>query len=458
MLPEAFMKRMESLLGSDVEKFKSALEGDAVRGLRVNTLKCSVEDFLRETDMPLTKLEYSRDGFIYESDAPVGRLAEHHSGRIYMQDPGAMAPLSAIEIPAGARVIDLCAAPGGKSSQAAAMIGEGGFILSNEYVAKRAKTLVGNFERLGIKNAIVTSLDTARLCELFDSYFDVAIVDAPCSGEGMFRKCDAAEEEWSEENVEISAKRQREILGNAARLVRSEGYLIYSTCTYAPEENEMTLDAFLTSHPEFELLPLKEEIIKTTAPAIKFEGCRCESIEYARRFYPHIARGEGQFLAVMKKTGEKDEARVLYKDTSRAPTKEESAAAAAFFKESLTSAPDAKLKKVGNNLVLISHGMPPIPQGSVFMSGVLLGEVQKGRLIPSHQFFSAYGDLFKTRVELCDGDARLSRYLLGEEIEYAGEGAGYCVLTYKGTSLGGGKISSGRIKNHYPKGLRNRAF
>ena len=204
MLPEKFTEKMKKLLGKDYSKFAEAIENEsAVRGLRINTLKCTREDFLRNNTLPISPLEYTDTGFILSSDEQVGRLAEHHSGRIYMQDPGAMAPLSAVNIPKGARVVDMCAAPGGKSGQAAAMIGEDGFLLSNEFVPKRAKILVGNLERLGVRNALVTSMDTGRLAELFEEYFDFAIVDAPCSGEGMFRKNSLASDEWSEDAVKI---------------------------------------------------------------------------------------------------------------------------------------------------------------------------------------------------------------------------------------------------------------
>jgi NOL1/NOP2/fmu family ribosome biogenesis protein/23S rRNA U2552 (ribose-2'-O)-methylase RlmE/FtsJ len=371
-----------------------------------------------------------------------------------MQDPGAMAPLSAIEIPSGAKVIDLCAAPGGKSSQAAAMIGESGFLLSNEYVPKRAKILVSNFERLGIKNAFVTSMDTDRLTELFSDYFDVAIVDAPCSGEGMFRKNDLAIEEWSEENIKICAERQEKILDNAASLIKAEGYLIYSTCTYAREENEDTVSNFLDRHPEF--IPVKptEEIISATAPAISPASER--DLSYFRRFDPHISGGEGQFLAILKKTAS-DMPTILYKDNAKPLSKIEADAVKAFFDEALISHPEARLCKLNENILLIPKNAPPVPQNSVFMAGVLVGEIQKGRLIPSHQLFSAYGSLFKTKIELSSHPDLLMAYLDGEEIECPEKTShGYCLITYKGSALGGGKISGTRIKNHYPKGLRNK--
>lgn len=455
MLPEKFTERMKNLLGENFSAFLSMLDENAVRGLRINTLKCEREDFLSKNNLPLSPISYTDTGFILESQEQVGRLAEHHSGRIYMQDPGAMAPLSAIKIPKGARVIDLCAAPGGKSGQAAAMIGDDGFILSNEFLPKRAKILVSNFERLGIKNAIVTSMDTAKLCELYSDFFDYAIVDAPCSGEGMFRKNDLAAEEWSEENVKISSERQREILNNASRLVRGGGYIIYSTCTYSPEENEKTLDDFLNTHPEFSPVPLPEKILEATAPALTY-GVNCKNVRYARRFYPHISKGEGQFLAVIQKH-RGDLPTLLYKNTEKPLVKAENELVYKFLKDTLFVEPSVRITKSGNNILLLPKSLPPLPPHSVFMAGVLLGEIQKGRLIPSHQFFSAYGSIFRTRIELSDTDSRLEAYLSGEEIS-APQGAddGYCVITYKGSALGGGKISGGKIKNHYPKGLRNR--
>ena len=456
MLPHKFLDRMKKLLGSEYGDFLASLEDEkAIRGLRINPLKCDKDSFLSKNSLPITKIPYTDIGFILDSEESVGSTPEHHSGRISMQDPGAMAPLSSIDIPRGSRVVDLCAAPGGKSGQAAAMIGEDGFILSNEFVPKRAKILVGNLERLGVKNAIVTSMDTGKLSEIFCEYFDYAIVDAPCSGEGMFRKNSLAVDEWSEGNVLLSAERQREILDSAARLVAEGGYIIYSTCTYSVEENEKTIDSFLCRHPEFSPVEPKEEILKATAPPVR-EGLNESHVKYCRRFYPHISNGEGQFLSLLRKNQSVLTTKVC-KDASKPLSKAESNIVNDFLKSTFISAPDGRIAKHGENIVLLPKSIPTVPQSSVFMAGVLLGEVQKDRLIPSHQLFSAYGGLFKRRIELSENERGISAYLAGEEIS-APEGIdnGWCVVTYKGSSLGGGKIAGGRIKNHYPKGLRNR--
>ncbi len=455
MLKEKFKTRMSALLGEEYEAFANALEKDAVRGLRVNTLKADIEKATLAFEDKLTPLSYAEDGFILNDADGIGNTPEHHAGMIYIQDPGAMATANALDILPGWSVLDMCAAPGGKSGQAAAKIGDGGFLLSNEYIPKRAKTVVSNFERLGIKNAIVTSLDTAELPKLFSGIFDLVICDAPCSGEGMFRKSTEAVSEWSEENVAACAKRQREIMKNAAPLVKTGGYLLYSTCTYSLEENEMVIDEFLCDNPEYELVPVKESLRLATRDGIVFDGAKCKNLNLTRRFYPHVSEGEGQFIALLQRNKNAYVLQtILYKDAAKPLTKEENAAVKRFFDENLTDVPSGRIVKVGENIVILSHGCP-IPPKSVFSAGVLLGAVEKGLLFPSHQFFSAYGRLFLRQENLRRDEARVQKYLRGEEIEAKDiTKGGWCAVTYEGVTLGGGKASLGKIKNHYPKGLR----
>lgn len=482
MIPERFKERMKELLGEEYGAFIGALESeDAVRGLRINLLKCPREHFLERTDLSLSPLPYTDIGFILDSDSPVGNLAIHHAGIIYMQDPGAMAPLSSVDIPRGSRVLDLCAAPGGKSTQAAAMIGNEGFLLSNEYVPKRAKITVGNFERLGLRSAMVTSMDTARLGELFQEYFDFIIADVPCSGEGMFRKNEEAGAEWSEGEVKACAVRSREILENAHRLLKPGGVIIYSTCTWSLEENEMTVWDFLSSHPDFHLIEAKREIVNCTRDGISYLGKESEALRMCRRFYPHVSQGEGQFLALLCRDGDREpKERVLYRDRFIPLTKKEAETVDAFLRNTLTKMPEGRIgrlrppedssrtkrkessarsekgavPKEGENIVIIPHAPPP-PPDSVFMCGVLLGELKGNIITPSHQFFSAYGADFKRHLDLSDDEERLGKYLCGEEIDTPDTENGYCAVEYLGATVGGGKVSAGRVKNHYPKGLRN---
>lgn len=448
MLPEKFKERMEKMLGEEYPSFEQALGEPSVRAVRVNTTKLSSEDFLSKTSLTLSPISYAEDGFIPDSTEGIGRSAEHHAGMFYVQDPGAMATIKALKIEKGWRVLDACAAPGGKASQLASAIGDDGLLLANEYVPKRAKIIVSNFERLGVKNSLITSLDTAKIGEMFNSYFDLVLCDAPCSGEGMFRKYDEAIEEWSEENVRLCAARQKEILNNLSTVIRSGGYLLYSTCTYSFEENEGVVSEFLASHPEFSLCPVDEKLITATAEGLG-------GFSDARRFYPHLTKGEGQFIALMKKSEKCDNlSTILYKENVKLPVKDEFLAFDKFKKDNLSGNIQGRIIKWGESLCLIPHDLP-IPPYSVFMPGVMLGEVKKGNFFPHHQFFSAYGELFKRREDLKKGDTRVEKYLRGEEIDTQITDSGWCVICYEGVALGGGKISGGRIKNHYPKGLRN---
>ena len=448
MLPEGFKQRMKNILGEEYDRFERALDEPNVRAIRVNTTKLSTDEFLDKTALTLSPIKYAADGFIPDSCEGIGRTPEHHSGMFYVQDPGAMATVKAVEIKEGWRVLDACSAPGGKASQLASAVGGDGFLLANEYVPKRAKIIVSNFERLGITNAAVTSLDTSTLGEMYPCYFDLVLCDAPCSGEGMFRKYDEAITEWSEENIRLCAERQRDILKNLAPAVRPGGYLLYSTCTYSCEENEDTVACFLESHPEFSLCEVKDDLKSATADGL------CGMVK-ARRFYPHLAPGEGQFIALMKK----DETALLLttkvsKDVLKPANKANILVFEKFASENLLRKPEGKITVAGEYLVLVTHD-EKIPTFATFMSGVILGEVKKGNFFPHHQFFSAFGTLFKRKEKLARNDERVQKYLRGEEIDASFSDNGWCCVTYEGIPLGGGKASGGRIKNHYPKGLRN---
>ncbi len=448
MLPERFKERMKGILGDEYQAFESALGELNVRAIRINETKITVPDFLSATKQKLSPIPYAHDGFIPESADGIGKSAEHHSGMFYVQDPGAMATVKALDIRKGWRVLDACSAPGGKASQLATAIGDEGVLLANEYVPKRAKIIVSNFERLGIKNAVVTSLDTAKLKEMYSSYFDLVLCDAPCSGEGMFRKYDEALTEWSEENVLLCAERQKEILGNLAGAVKEGGYLLYSTCTYSMEENEGVVADFLASHNDFSLCEVSQKLKSATADGIN-------GMNETRRFYPHLTKGEGQFIALMKK----DEnsgilPTILYKENVKSPSKDEIAVVKKFLSDSMQGEISGRLIKWGEYIALIPHDLP-IPPYSVFMPGVMLGEVKKGNFFPHHQFFSTYGKNFIKQENLTRDDQRTEKYLRGEEIDTAIAENGWCAVLYEGVSLGGGKISNRKIKNHYPKGLRN---
>ncbi len=446
---------MKTLLGNEFPLFVDSFNQPEARGLRVNTLKCDIDKYLENTSLPLERLKYTPDGFILNSDLPVGALPEHHAGIIYMQDPGAMTPISCVEIPHGARVVDLCSAPGGKSGQALARLMGDGFLLANEYVPKRAKIIVSNLERLGVRNAIVTSLDTNELTRLYDGYFDIAICDVPCSGEGMFRKNEEAVSEWCTTLPESCATRSLMILENAIKLTRGGGKIVYSTCTYSLEENEGVIKNILDKYPDISILDVSDDIKEITSEGLNPFGDGYEMLKRCRRFYPHKSRGEGQFLAVLSIPENDKMPTILYKGQQKSLTKAEASVVESFFSECLTKRPEGEVCRVGENIVLIPHGVA-VPPKSVFSCGVLIGEIRKNILTPSHQFFSAYGELFIRQYELSDNKERLAKYLRGEEIECDIAGKGYIAITYLGATLGGGKLVGGRVKNYYPKGLRNK--
>lgn len=445
-LPEKYKERMKSLLGEDYEAYEKSLSEPPIRAFRVNTDKISVEEFEKICPFPHEKIPYTENGFYFTYDK-IGNHPFHHAGMIYVQEPGAMAPAECLEIQPGWTVLDMCAAPGGKSTQIKNKLGEKGVLVSNEIIPSRCKILTGNIERLGLKNVITTCTDTERLTRLFGKAFDLIMVDAPCSGEGMMRKEEAAVSEWSEENVRLCAERQQEILDNAVCLLKDGGYIIYATCTFSLEENEMVIDAFLQKYPEFELIEVTPEVRESTCDGITFEGCKTDNIHFCRRFYPHKSKGEGQFMAVLKST--------LEPSCVKADRKKDKAKENTVVTEFL----DSVLTDYDKNNVIINGDRVNyftsdfhVPS-AYFSCGVTIGEIKKNYIQPHHQFFMAMGDKFKRKIDLTADSPELMKYLRGEEIT-ADTDNGWAVVTVNGCSAGGIKVVSGRGKNHYPKGLR----
>jgi NOL1/NOP2/sun family putative RNA methylase len=437
---------MKTLLGEEYDAFIDALNGEAVKGFRVNTNKISVDDFRKINIFGSEKIPYVHNGF-YLDFQKAGNHPYHHAGMIYVQEPAAMMPAECIEIEEDWAVLDMCAAPGGKSTQLKNKLGEDGVLVSNEIIPSRCKILTGNIERLGLKNTVTTCMDTKRLADTFPNTFDLIMCDAPCSGEGMFRKEEIAVSEWSEENVRMCAQRQAEILDNAVKLLKNGGYIIYATCTFSLEENEMMIDSFLQNHPEFELVPANERVVKSTADGVKFSGCKCENIHFARRFYPYISKGEGQFMAVLHHKGEK-----MTNAFYNAPKPK--------IDKIITDFLDDTLINYDKNFINLYNGNPiyynnrlPIPDRTAFCCGVTIGEIRKNYILPHHQFFMALGDNFKRKINLSVNSAELSKYLHGEEFDTDCQN-GWAVVMVEGCAIGGAKVSNGRAKNHYPKGLR----
>ena len=455
-LPEKFKERMKDILKDDYDSFIASFEDrSAVRALRVNTLKTDKDSFIKKAGLDLSPLSFTENGFIFNEEK-VGGHPLHHAGAFYVQDPGAMCSVAAVShyIRPHMRVLDLCAAPGGKSTQIASLLKDG-YLVSNEIDRSRCRILRSNLERMGVSRATLTNTDSEDIADSFGTVFDFVVVDAPCSGEGLMRKYDEAVEEWSEENVKMCAERQKEILDNAARCTSPDGYLLYSTCTFSLEENEMTVDAFLSRHPDFTIVPVSESAVSVTADGIDFEGTRFDMKE-CRRFYPHISPGEGQFLCLMKKSADGEEyiPKKKKKDKGKSPSpalsKDDIRILEKFFGDNLTVEGDLVFSLMGDTVMLAED--LPTHKAAVFC-GVPVGSIVKGRLEPHHHLFSAMGKQFKRQIKLESTSDDAIAYLQGQVIDAQCEN-GWCAVLIDGCPAGGGKVVDGKVKNHYPKGLR----
>ena len=448
-LPAEYIDRMKKLLGDEFDEYLNALNEPPVRAFRVNTEKISSDEFEKINIFSNSKIPYVDNGYYLEYDK-IGNHPYHHAGMIYVQEPGAMAPAECIDINPDWKILDMCAAPGGKSTQLRNKLGKNGILVSNEIIPSRCKILTGNIERLGLKNTVTTCLDSSKIAKAFPKTFDLIMVDAPCSGEGMFRKEEIAIDEWSVENVLKCAERQGEILENAALALKNGGYIIYATCTFSLEENEMTIDSFLNKHPDFEIVPVKQTVINSTSDGIIFDGCRCENISFARRFYPHKSKGEGQFMAVLHNTLEHSS------ENNKISSKPQKIEKIVF------DFLDGVLENYDKSCVIMNNGNPvyfthdfDLSGVRPFSCGVTVGEIKKNYIQLHHQFFMAMGKDFKIKINLSGDSDEIKKYLHGEEFETDCSN-GWAVVTVDGCTLGGAKVVNGRAKNHYPKGLRTK--
>lgn len=428
MLPEAFLHRIKSQLGDEYEDFLNSLERPRAVALRFNPLKGA------QPALPFVKepVPWEKRGFYYDPDSRPGLHPYHEAGVYYLQEASAMAPVAMLDVRPGERVCDLCAAPGGKSTQIAGYLQGQGMLLCNEIHPARAKILARNVERLGIANALVTNEKPENLAKKLPGFFDRVLVDAPCSGEGMFRKEEAAVTDWSQETVEMCARRQREILESAAVLLRAGGRLVYSTCTFAPEENEQTVAAFLQNHPEF---------VPETVEAPWFVAGENSSF----RLWPHKLLGEGHFLAVLRKLGDEE-----VQGTS-CPGEKLPKQWLDFAKDLDITLPEGKAILFGNSLYWAPAELPSLHGLKVLRPGLELGEVKKDRFEPAHAL-ALWLKNCKRSVSLASDGAQIRAYMHGETI--SSDIKGWCLVQVDGYSIGWGKGDGQTIKNHYPKGLR----
>ena len=428
MLPEAFLVRMKDMLGAEYPAYLQSLERPRAVALRFNPLKGE------QAALPFVgeNVPWEEKGYYYDPESRPGLHPYHECGVYYLQEASAMSAVALLDPRPGERVCDLCAAPGGKSTQIAGrMLGEG-FLLCNEWSPKRAKILSQNIERLGVSNALVTNETVENLSRRLPEYFDRVLVDAPCSGEGMFRKEEAAVTDWSEETVAMCAERQREILRSAAKLLRPGGRLVYSTCTFAPEENEETVAAFLEEHPEF----VSEDV---SAPWFSKVGTGMF------RLWPHKLLGEGHFVAVLRKSGAGETSDANGKG-EKLPKEWEQ-----FAKDMEIKLPEGKAIFFGETLYWAHPETPELKGLRVLRAGLELGEIRKGRFLPAHAL-ALWLKTAKNIESYPAGSKEMADYLHGDVVPSRKNG--WCLVMADGYSIGWGKGDGNVLKNHYPKGLR----
>lgn len=510
MLPEQFTNRMKELLKEEYEDFVACYGNDHAHSLRINSLKGTKEQYdqtsvFKEREPLKEQVAWEENGFYYEDFLQPGKHPFHEAGVYYIQEASAMAPAAICKRAEpdfvnfaddektgsgndtegqgekknsadlrffGERILDLCAAPGGKSTQMAAAMAGRGILFSNEIHPARAKILSENIERMGIVNDIVLNHDPKALADRFPSYFHRILVDAPCSGEGMFRKNEEAVEQWSLDNVKLCARRQEEILECAYIMLMSGGILVYSTCTFAPEEDEEMIAHFLAKHPDMKLLPVP--LSGGMEPGLNFDERLGKELPKTVRLWPHKVNGEGHFAALLQKEGtlsvmqevsgmqgkECKKSKKGKDKKSQSASNQMTEAIAAFEQfEAQTLNPSWREGKegafyltFGDQLYLVPEGTPELHGLRVLRPGLHLGTYKKDRFEPSHALaLSLKSKDVKDTIDLSVQDA--IKYIEGYTFP-AENRKGWCLVTVEGYSLGFGKAAGGSLKNHYPKGLR----
>ena len=455
-LPEAFEKRMKDMLGEEYDSYLDSYQQERQFGLRVNPLKVTGEELKELSGFHLRKIPWTQDGYFYEEEDMPARHPYYAAGMYYLQEPSAMTPASRLHVEPGERVLDLCAAPGGKATALGAALRGKGVLVANDISNSRAKALLKNLELFGISNAFVTNEIPGNLADRFEGFFDKILVDAPCSGEGMFRKDPAVIKTWDEVRPEYFAKLQRDILKNAVRMLRPGGQLLYSTCTFAPVENEGSISWVLENFPEMDVLEI--EPYEGFAPGHPEWGNGDERLKRCVRIWPHKMKGEGHFLALLKKSETAMEAVVRIGRTQR-PDKKTRQVVDAFFVDCKWE-PDWERIEVRGEKVYLVPELPEKLQGIHFLrTGLYMGDLKKDRFEPSQQLaMMLKGNDYAGVLSLKSEDVRVEKYLHGETLLVeAGESTiakGWILVCVDGFPLGWGKLVNGVLKNKYASGWR----
>lgn len=444
-LPEKYKEAMKELLKEEYDKYIECFDEPRLYGLRVNTSKISVEEFERICPFEIKKVPWISNGFYYnEADKP-GKHPYYFAGLYYLQEPSAMTPAYVLPVTEGEKVLDLCAAPGGKSTELGAKLNGTGLLVSNDISASRAKALLKNIEVFGIGNVIITCEYPDRLAERFPEFFDKILVDAPCSGEGMFRKDNKLIKNWEQEGPEFFAPIQKGILSAAAKMLKDGGYILYSTCTFSKMEDEDNINEFLQNHPDFGLERIYD-----------YEGfVRAYGMEEAIRLFPHHLKGEGHFVALLRKAGTLAE-NITYTLSNRKKVPED---IADFLKEYNKTIDTDRMEIVNEKVYILPAQADNLKGIRTLRTGLLLGELKKNRFEPSQAFaMTIKPEDYSTVANLPLNDVNVIKYLKGETIEVFKEqlrgSAKNVLVCVDGFPLGWGRLSNTTIKNKYLPGWR----
>lgn len=441
-LPLEYKEAMKELLQDEYKDYIDSLSKPSISGMRVNTLKIKKEELLKLLNLNLREVKWADTGFYLDEDLRLSKSPYYYAGLYYMQEPSAMSPASLCEAKRGDKILDLCAAPGGKSTQIACKLEGEGLILSNDLSNSRAKALLKNIELSGIRNTVITCEEPQKLASVYEEYFDKILVDAPCSGEGMFRRDIAVFNAYLKRGPENFAPIQASILDSAARMLKKGGYIIYSTCTYSKLEDEDTVLEFLKRHEDFEIgvLPMYEGF----TPSKYVDG--------AVRLFPHKLEGEGHFVCKLVKKGEstEDESEAKYFKAVKLPK-----SVLEFLKLTNISWDDKRFYMNNEYVYYLPEGLILDKKLRYLRTGLLIGRMNNNRFEPSQAFAMSlkYED-WKNPVNLSIDDDRVIRYLKGETIDADDTGSGYRLLCVEKYPLGFVKQDTTRLKNKYYKGWR----
>lgn len=426
-----FLQELQQMLTpEDYQAFLKSWDRNMYKALRINTLKADYEKIAGEIALGEVCL-FDKDTYLIDDEHKWGKHPFHLAGLYYLQEPSATMVVNALDVQKGDKVLDLCAAPGGKSTHILAKLDHTGFLLSNEYDRKRAQTLLSNLERWGAKNFLLTNATVEELCPKVAGYFDKVVVDAPCSGASMFKKYPETIKDYHENSVLACQKRQLHILNQAYLALKENGTLVYSTCTYNMYENELAVQQFLQTHPDMQLV---DSQLNAGRKGFDPQG-------YCRRCFP-MDEGEGHFLAKMIKTSSTKAVRIKTLPFSKEPLVERFLDEVCWEKPSYTVIKD-KIYLTDSPLLEVKV--------NCLRQGVLLGEILKGRIQPAHHFFITEKRI-KNIYDIVD-ETQLQMFLKGLSLPVAGI-KGYVQIRYHDVPIGFGKADGQQIKNHFPKGLR----